>query len=79
VLGFFLFSKGTILDHGIELIGGKQQLQFSSWHGSGKSQLLDWFASSLVSLDPPVLEVEGAAASFSGPQHSTLLNSGMFE
>lgn len=78
MLGLFLFSKGTILDHGIKLIGGKQQVQLS-WHGSGKSPLLDWFASSLLSWDPPVSVVEGAAASLSGPQHSTLLNSGMFE
>lgn len=68
--------------HGMELIGGKQQSQVSP-HGFGRLHtLLNWssnslfFSSSLIAWWVPW---EGAAASFKEPQHSTLLNSGMFE
>jgi hypothetical protein len=60
----FSVSWGSSAGRWIELIGGKQQLQ-SSWQGLG-----------ILSTWTPMV---GAAASLTGPQHSTLLNSGTFE
>ncbi|KAF7810229.1 protein FIZZY-RELATED 2-like [Senna tora] len=57
---------------------GKQHSQ-SCMHGCGKSLLLEEASNPIPSSWGPLDEHLGAFGSFSGPQHSTLLNSGMFE
>lgn len=74
--GFWLSCTSTWLGHVVKLIwfGGKQHSQLS-WQGFGKFQWLAGGVSILCFKRP----ADGDAASFSGPQHSTLLNSGTFE